>query len=57
MLALRLLESATDTCQLSTGVYTHLPKGEGGGGKKEKISVGIDPWFSQKIEIFKKSPF
>jgi hypothetical protein len=54
MLGLRLLESATDTCQLSTGVYTHLPKGEGGGGKKEKISVGIDPWFSQKIEIFKK---
>jgi hypothetical protein len=27
------------------------------GGKKEKISVGIDPWFSQKNEIFKKITF
>jgi hypothetical protein len=47
----RLLESATDTCQISTGVHTHLPKGEGGGGKKEKISVRIDPWFPQKLKI------
>jgi hypothetical protein len=34
-----------------------LTKGEGGGKKKGKTSVGIDPWFSQKIETFKKSPF
>jgi hypothetical protein len=33
------------------------PRERAGEEKKEKISVCIDPWFSQKIEIFKKSPF
>jgi hypothetical protein len=38
-------------------VYIPTYPRERGGEKKEKISIGIDPWFSKKIEIFKNSPF